>query len=136
MLDCHEIQFLLIKYWNNPRCLIFRGSDPKRIQTPKRAVVYFRADEYYKVVTANLTTFQAPTTNKTIRKISSFVFVLPLVIALIATYIFWDKMPPTVHQNFNKLIGGSAVVASTSDNEEVWDGTMGGARKRTNKKRA
>ena len=78
--------------------------------------------------------FQAPTTSKTIRKISTFVFVLPLIIALLATYVFWDKMPPSVQSTFEKLVGSSTSASVSSGNEEVWDGTM--ARKRANKKRA
>ena len=86
---------------------------------------------------------QAPTTSKTIRKISSFVYFLPIVIVALLTYIFWEKMPPAVQNSFEKLAGGGNAFGfgssatsgqATSASDEVWDGTM--AKKRPSKRRA
>jgi hypothetical protein len=86
---------------------------------------------------------QAPTTSKTIRKISSVVYFLPIVIAALLTYIFWEKMPPAVQNSFEKLAGGGNAFGfgssatsgqASSATDDVWDGTM--AKKRTNKRRA
>jgi hypothetical protein len=86
---------------------------------------------------------QAPTTNKTIRKISSFVYFLPIVIVALLTYIFWEKMPPAVQNSFEKLSGGGNAFGfsssgtsgqATSASDDVWDGSM--AKKRANKRRA
>jgi hypothetical protein len=95
---------------------------------------------YYDLKPTFFCLFEAPTTSKITRKISSFVYFLPFVILALASYIFWDKMPVAVQNSFEKILGTFSSAGTsgqaTSGSDEVWDGTMGKKQRASSKKRA
>ena len=106
---------------------------------PQKKVSHtFKADNYVKSIKLFLnktTTAQKPT-----RKVSTLVFLLPLVIVAVAAFFFWDQRPQFVKnllETSSQSLGrrGSGDAQASADSWDVsGTGTPSGTRRRKNKR--